>query len=194
MTMIQGKRQGVLGHLLKDPGWDKEQSAPDSGHEPWVCFTRCAELGERFKPTHVWLFVEGAGCFQKRMIASALMRSTRGRSSGPGEQVARLQEGLVCCLPRREGLPGSPFQVVRIYTKNTVLSFPLFPSQVFWKNCLHTLSFTCIFMIFHYITCALCTSLPYVPFSSRAFTTYIFIISFMFHLFPRKTVHFPYSQ
>lgn len=34
MAMIQGKRQGVLGHLLKDPGWDKEQSASDSGPEP----------------------------------------------------------------------------------------------------------------------------------------------------------------
>lgn len=192
--MIQGKTQGVLSHLLKDPGWDKEQSAPDSGHKPWVCFTCWAELGEEIQ-THTRVAFRGRSRLLSKELfisASALMRSTSGAPPGPGVQVAGLQEGLVCCLPGREGLPGSPFQVVRIYTQNTVLSFPLFPSQSSKRT-------PCIHFHLHAFSWSLTLHTLYIRLSIvfhllHMLSLHTFSFSFTFHLFPRKIVHFPCSQ
>lgn len=103
------KRPGVPGHLLKDLDWDKEQSAPE-----------IQVLGPGFAPpaglslgkgsTHMWFFVERAGCVLERR-ADGFRTYEKHRWDvplGQGEQAAGLQGGPVCCLPGKEGLQGFP--------------------------------------------------------------------------------------
>lgn len=116
------------------------------------------------------------------------MRSNCRGTSSPGEQLAPRRSCLLSSW--RGGASGIYFPSYQnLHPKRRVILSTLFFSD-FWK---YPLSFTCIFTIAFITLQTLCMSLHYVPLITHTFTTYIFIM-FYFHLFPRKIVHFPYSQ
>lgn len=112
------------------------------------------------------------------------MRSTPRGTFSPGEQVAPRRSCLLSSW--RGGASGISFPSYQnLHPKHRVILSTLFFSD-FWKNPLYTLLFTCIFMISFIILQTLYMSLHYVPLITCTFTTYIFIISFIFTCFQEK--------
>lgn len=170
-----GEGTRCSGHHLQDAGWDKEHSAPGLRPRAPVCSTRRAARGCRAQARVA--FRGRSRLLSEAARASALMGSALDTPPGAGAQAA---------APGREGLPASPVHAVGTHTQSCptpTVPFPGFRIGALASSFTHT-------RVHDVVRGArLCTTSR----SLRALSLRPLSFSH-FHLFPRKTAHFPNSQ